>query len=185
MSISYVPLDAGNPSFMQYWADSGCNPKKCCTDAVSGELPSSFHAIVAFILCKKQNCQPSESWNIISLITSTSMQHRPAWVTQKDSVTMVSHANETASQAFSIRSKEQTVAVQDHQLIECNVFCKASNTTKLHVVALCFRFSLQETPMCWSRAVTVIYLINFPNGNIWYIRVVRCTVPHPFSIVGM
>lgn len=42
------------------------------------------------------------------------MQHRPAWVTQKDSVTAVSHANETASQVLSTRSKEQTVAVQDH-----------------------------------------------------------------------
>lgn len=114
MSIYYVLLDAGNPSFVQYWADSGCNPKQCCTDAVSGELPSFFHAIMPFILCKKQNYQPSGSWNIISLITSTSMQHRPAWFTQKDSVTVVSHANETASQALSTRSKEQTVAVQDH-----------------------------------------------------------------------
>lgn len=42
------------------------------------------------------------------------MQHRPAWDTQKNSLTVVSHANKTAFQALTTRPKEQTVAVQDH-----------------------------------------------------------------------
>lgn len=73
--------------------------------SVESFLPPPMTCCLLFCVINETTDLLLASWNVISLITSISVRHRPVWGTPKDSRTVVSCANIMASQALSTRPK--------------------------------------------------------------------------------